>query len=55
MFFIYGRPDVEPLDLSLVVQGGDDAFGAAVEGSYYIFPPGAPSQGYRGTERLVQP
>ncbi|KAH6995336.1 hypothetical protein EDB80DRAFT_877204 [Ilyonectria destructans] len=30
LFFIYGHPDLEPLDFSLVVQGGDDAFAVAI-------------------------
>ncbi|KAH6975038.1 hypothetical protein BKA56DRAFT_675104 [Ilyonectria sp. MPI-CAGE-AT-0026] len=47
LFFIYDRPNLEPLDFPLVVQSGDDAFSAAVESSYSLFAPGALLQGYR--------
>lgn len=54
VFVIYGRPNLEPLDFPLVVQGGDGAFAAAVESSYSLFAPGAPPQQYRDGERLAQ-
>lgn len=45
--FLFGRPNLEPVDFSLVVQGGHDGFAATVEGSDLLFAPGAPPQGYK--------
>ncbi|KAF5026951.1 hypothetical protein F66182_981 [Fusarium sp. NRRL 66182] len=45
--FLFGRPNLEPMDFSMVVQDGDDGFAAVVEGSDLLFAPGAPPGGYK--------
>ncbi|KAF5018931.1 hypothetical protein F66182_9073 [Fusarium sp. NRRL 66182] len=41
----FARPDLQPMEYSLVVQGGDDGFAAVVEGSYSIIDPNAEPAG----------
>lgn len=43
---MFARPELEPMDYSVVVQGGDDAFAAVVRGSYALFDPTAAPEGY---------
>ncbi|KAI4923034.1 uncharacterized protein J4E92_007785 [Alternaria infectoria] len=44
--WMFARPELEPMDYSVVVQGGDDAFAAVVRGSYALFDPTAAPEGY---------
>ncbi|KAH6866456.1 hypothetical protein BKA58DRAFT_412605 [Alternaria rosae] len=44
--WMFARPELDPMDYSVVVQGGDDAFTAVVRGSYSLFDPTATPEGY---------
>ncbi|KAI4681600.1 hypothetical protein J4E81_009960 [Alternaria sp. BMP 2799] len=44
--WMFARPELEPMDYSVVVQGGDDGFAAVVRGSYALFDPTAAPEGY---------
>ncbi|KAL2681191.1 hypothetical protein Neosp_008798 [[Neocosmospora] mangrovei] len=45
-FYYFARPRLDPIDYSLVVQGGENGFAANVEGSSVLFAPTAPPSGY---------
>ncbi|RSL52537.1 hypothetical protein CEP54_010869 [Fusarium duplospermum] len=45
--FLWARPNLEPLNFSLVVQNGGDGFAATVAGNDVLLAPRAPSQGYK--------
>ncbi|CAN9426199.1 unnamed protein product [Alternaria alternata] len=44
--FTFGRADLQPMDYSMVVQGGHDGFAAVVRGSYNIYDPSGGPTGY---------
>ncbi|KAH9873442.1 hypothetical protein IAQ61_004065 [Plenodomus lingam] len=41
----FARPNLEPMDYSIVVRGGNNGFAAVVNGSYSVFAPTAPPEG----------
>ena len=43
---MFARPELEPMDYSVVVQGGDDGSAAVVRGSFALFDPTAAPEGY---------
>ncbi|KAH6952441.1 hypothetical protein BKA56DRAFT_663714 [Ilyonectria sp. MPI-CAGE-AT-0026] len=45
-FYYFARPRLDPIEYSLVVQGGEKGFAATVEGSSILFAPTAPPSGY---------
>ncbi|KAH7384600.1 hypothetical protein BKA66DRAFT_462501 [Pyrenochaeta sp. MPI-SDFR-AT-0127] len=45
-YWLFARPNLEPVDYSLVLEGGNEGFAAIVEGSYSIWLPETPPQGY---------
>ncbi|KAH7265979.1 hypothetical protein NW759_008042 [Fusarium solani] len=45
--FLWARPNLEPVNFSLVVQDGGDGFAATVEGSDLLLAPSAPPSGYK--------
>ncbi|KAI8674213.1 hypothetical protein NCS55_00744200 [Fusarium keratoplasticum] len=45
--FLWARPNLEPVNFSLVVQDGGDGFAATVEGSDLLLAPSAPPPGYK--------
>ncbi|CBX98081.1 hypothetical protein IAQ61_010184 [Plenodomus lingam] len=44
--WFFARPTLQPMDYSLVVRDGDEGFAAVTRGSYAIFDPDAPPEGY---------
>ncbi|KAF5264657.1 hypothetical protein FOXYS1_4556 [Fusarium oxysporum] len=44
--WVFARPSLQPMNYSLLVQGGEDGYAAVVSGSYNIFDPDAPLSGY---------
>ncbi|KAH7141949.1 hypothetical protein EDB81DRAFT_899393 [Dactylonectria macrodidyma] len=42
----FGRASLEPMDFSLLIEGGDEGFAAVVEGSYNLYNPGGEPAGY---------
>ncbi|KAH9866215.1 hypothetical protein J1614_008781, partial [Plenodomus biglobosus] len=44
--WLFGRPNLEPMEYSLVIKGGNNGSAAVVEGSYAIFELNGPPQGY---------
>ena len=44
--WMFARQELDPMDYSVVIQGGDDAFAAVVMGSYSLFDPTAAPEGY---------
>ncbi|UPK92077.1 hypothetical protein LCI18_003012 [Fusarium solani-melongenae] len=45
-FYYFARPRLDPIEYSIVVQGGERGFAATVEGSSVLFAPTAPPSGY---------
>ncbi|KAJ4162938.1 hypothetical protein NW754_014359 [Fusarium falciforme] len=45
-FYYFARPRLDPIEYSLVVQGGENGFAATVEGSSALFAPTALPSGY---------
>ncbi|KAH9879392.1 hypothetical protein J1614_002832 [Plenodomus biglobosus] len=41
----FARPNLEPMNYTLVVKAGTDGFAAVTEGSFSVFAPGAPPEG----------
>ncbi|KAH7402739.1 hypothetical protein BKA66DRAFT_564639 [Pyrenochaeta sp. MPI-SDFR-AT-0127] len=44
--FTFGRANLQPMDYSMVVKGGDKGFAAVVRGSYNLYNPGGEPTGY---------
>lgn len=44
--FTFGRANLQPMDYSMVVQGGEKGFAAVVRGSYNLYNPGGEPTGY---------
>ncbi|KAF5026944.1 hypothetical protein F66182_974 [Fusarium sp. NRRL 66182] len=52
--FSFGRASLDPMDFSLLIEGGDDGFAAVVQGSYDMYNPGGEPSGYTDGRTLGQ-